>query len=335
MTTGTSARVGGGPRFRRIGRAIAVVAAILLSASAAAQSWPARPVRMIVPYTPGGGIDTVARVLAQKLTDQLGGPFVVENRPGGAGVLGTEIVARAAPDGHTLLASATEFAINPAVRAKLPYDPFRDFSHISQLASVQFILASHPSVPAKNVRDLVALAKARPGQLTYGSSGTGGGPHLAGELFQSMAGIRWTHVPFKGAAPASVAVMSGEIDFAFGATIGLLGNVRAGKLRAVAVTGPQRFMELPEVPTVAESGVAGYSATGWYGFYGPGGLAPEIVRRLYNESVRALGAADVKERLAKSGNDYVMSPPEEFTRFIRAEIAKWTKVVRDANIRIE
>lgn len=330
-----STRVCWGPRLPGILDIVVAGAALLLAAPATAQPWPARPVRMIVPYAPGGGIDTVARVLAQKLTEQVGGSFVVENRPGGAGILGAELVARAAPDGHTLLASSTEFAINPAVRPKLPYDPFKDFTHISQLASVQFILASHPSVPVRNVRDLVKLAKARPGQLTFGSSGTGGGPHLAGELFQSMAGIRWTHVPFKGAAPASVAVMSGEIDFAFGATIGLLGNVRAGKLRAVAVTGPKRFTELPEVPTVGESGVPGYSATGWYGFYGPAGLAPDIVRRLYNESVRALGAADVKERLAKSGNDYVMSPPEEFTGFIRGEIAKWAKVVREANIRVE
>lgn len=328
---------------RRLRHGVVAATAFAFAASAAAQApatgsgqgWPARPVRMIVPYAPGGGIDTVARVLAQKLSEQVGGTFVVENRPGGAGVLGAELVARAAPDGHTLLASATEFAINPSVRSKLPYDPFRDFTHISQLASVQFILASHPSVPVKNARQLVALAKARPGQLTYGSSGAGGGPHLAGELFQSMAGIRWTHVPFKGAAPASIAVMSGEIDFAFGATIGLLGNVRAGKLRAVAVTGSKRFAELPEVPTVSESGVPGYSATGWYGFYGPAGVAPQIVRRLYSESVQALGAPDVKERLAKSGNEYVMSPPEEFTGFLRAEIAKWTKVVREANIRIE
>lgn len=335
MTAGTSARGARAPRFRRFGHAVAATAAILISASSAAQTWPTRPVRMIVPYAPGGGIDTVARVLAQKLSEQVGGSFVVENRPGGAGVLGAEVVARSAPDGHTLLASATEFAINPALRSKLPYDPFRDFTHISQLASVQFILASHPSVPVKNVRELVALAKARPGELTYGSSGAGGGPHLAGELLQSMAGIRWTHVPFKGAAPASVAVMSGEIDFAFGATIGLLGNVRAGKLRAVAVTGLKRFTELPQVPTVAESGVPGYSATGWYGFYGPAGIAPDVVRRLYDESVRALGAAEVKERLAKSGNEYVMSPPAEFTSFLRAETAKWTKVVREANIRIE
>ena len=313
----------------------ALAAACALALPAAAQTWPARPVRMIIPYTPGGGVDTVVRTLAQKLTEQTGSSFVVENRPGAAGVIGAELVAKAAPDGHTVLASSTEFAINPAVRAKLPYDPLKDFAHVTQLASVQFILAGHPSVPVRNVKELVALAKARPGHLTYGSSGAGGGPHLAGVLFQSMAGIKWVHVPFKGAGPAAIAVMSGEIDFSFGATIGLLPQVQAGKLRAVAVTGLKRFAELPQVPTVAESGVPGYSATGWYGMYLPAGTPPEIVRRLYTESVRGLGAADVKERLAKGGNEYVMSPPEEFVVFLRAEIAKWTKVVKDANIKIE
>jgi tripartite-type tricarboxylate transporter receptor subunit TctC len=291
-------------------------------------------VRIIVPYSPGGGIDTVGRVLAQKLTEQIGGTFIVENRPGGVGVLGAELVARAPPDGHTLLASGNEFGINPAVR-KLPYDPFKDFTHISQLASVQFILASHPSVPVRDIRDFIALAKARPAQLTYGSSGAGGGPHLAGELLQWMAGIRWMHVPFKGAAPATIAAIGGEIDFVFAATIGLLEHVRSGRLRAVAVTGTKRFSGLPHVATVSESGVLGYSAMAWYGFYAPGGTPPELVRRLYSESARALGAPDAKERLARMGNEYVMSPPEEFVTFLHAEIAKWGKLVKEANIRIE
>jgi tripartite-type tricarboxylate transporter receptor subunit TctC len=221
------------------------------------------------------------------------------------------------------------------VRSKLPYDPFRDFAHVSQLASVQFVLAGHPSVPVKSLKQLLALARARPGVLTYGSSGTGGGPHLAGELLQSMAGIRWMHVPFKGAAPAAIAVMSGEIDFSFGATIGLLPHVQNGKLRALAVTGTQRFAGLPEVPTVAEAAVPGYSAIGWYGMYAPAGTSPELVRRIHAESVRGLGAPDVKERLARAGNDYVMSPPEEFVVFLRAEVAKWTKLVKEANLKFE
>jgi|RhiMethySRZTD1v2_1073278.scaffolds.fasta_scaffold145652_3 tripartite-type tricarboxylate transporter receptor subunit TctC len=316
-------------------RLIMCALACAVAAPLAAQTWPARPVRIVVPYTPGGGIDTVARVLAPKLAEQLGGSFVVENRPGAAGVVGAEIVARAAPDGYTLLASATEFAINPAAGRKLPYDPFRDFTHISQLASVQFILGAHPSVPARNAKELIAIAKARPGELTYGSSGTGGGPHLAGELFQLMAGIKWTHVPFKGAQPAATAVLSGEIDLAFGATIGLAAHVNSGRMRAIGVTGEKRYPGLPNVPTIAESGLPGYTAIGWYGYYGPAGMAPELVRRIYTETAKALGAPDTKEKLAKAGNEYVMSPPEEFGPFLKAETAKWGKVARAANIKFE
>ena len=326
-----------------LGHALAIAAACMVVTPAAAQppstgsaqAWPARPVRIIVAYPPGGGVDTVVRVLAQKLTGQLGGSFVVENRPGGTGVLAAELVARAAPDGYTFLASANDFATNPSIRSKLPYDPFKDFTHITQLAAVQFILASHPSVPIRNVKQLLALAKARPGQLTFGSSGTAGGPHFAGELFQSMAGIRWVHVPFKGAGPAIIGVISGEIDFVFAATIGLLGHVKAGKVRAVAVTGLKRFVGLPEVPTVAESGVPGYSATGFYGFYAPAGTSADIVRRIHAEAARALGNPEVKEKLARSGSEYVMSSPEEFVGFLRAEITKWTKVAKESNIRID
>jgi tripartite-type tricarboxylate transporter receptor subunit TctC len=301
----------------------------------AAQTWPARSIRIIVPFTPSGGVDAVARMLAQKLTEQMHGPFVVDNRPGAGGAVGAELVARAAPDGYTLLVAAAEFSINPGLRPKLPYDPFKNFAHISQLVSVQYILASHPSVPVNTAKELIALAKARPAQLTYGSSGTGSGIHLAGELFQLMSGIKWVHVPFKGAGPASIAAMSGDIDFVIAATIGLLGPVRSGRLHAVGVTGLKRFAELPHVPTIAESGVPGYNATGWYGFYAPGGTSPELVRRLYAEAKRALSNPEVREKLAQAGSEYVMSPPEEFVEFIHAEIAKWTRVAEQAGTRID
>ncbi len=309
--------------------------AFLFAGSAAAQTWPSRTVRIIVPFAPGGGIDALARTLAQKLAEQTGGSFVVDNRPGAGGVLAAELVARAKPDGYTLLVAGTELGINPATRPKLQFDALRDFTHISQLVGLQNMLASHPSVPVKNVKELIVLAKARPAQLTYGSSGTGGGPHLAGELFQSMAGIRWVHIPFKGAGPASIAVIGGEIDFMFSSTAGLAGHVRIGKLRAIAVTGPTRFAQMPEVPTIAESGVPGYSVTGWNGLCAPAGLPPELVRRLHAEAARALHNSDVMDMLARSGVEPVTSTPEEFVQFLRTEIAKWTKVVREANIRIE
>ena len=313
----------------------AQIAGMIVSALSHAQQWPSRPVRLILPYAPGGGVDIVARALAQKLTEQLGASVIVENRPGGTGIVATELVARAAPDGHTLLVSATEFSINPAVRTKLPYDPFKDFTYISQLAAVQFLLVSHPSVPVRSARQMIELAKAQPGRLTYGSSGTAGGPHLAGELFQVVSGARWTHVPFKGAGPALIGVMSGEVDFSFGSTISYMEPTRSGKVRAIAVTGVKRFAPLPEVPTVAESGVPGYNAIGWYGFYAPAGMPPDLVRRLHSETVRAFDNPDIKERLERAGNELVMSSPEEFAAFMRAEIAKWTRVVKASNMRFD
>ena len=305
------------------------------SSTSAAQAWPARAVRFMVPYTPGGGVDIVARSLALKLTEHTGASFVVENRPGGTGVVAAELVARATPDGQTLMASALEFAINPAIRPKLPYDPIKDFTQISQLASVQFLLVSHPSVPIRSARQIVEAAKAQPGKLTYGSSGTGGGPHLAGELFQVVSGARWTHVPFRGAAPAAIAVMSGEVDFSFGSTIALAEPAKSGKVRAIAVTGAKRFAQLPEVPTVAESGVPGYLAIGWYGLYGPANLPAELVRKIHADTVRAYASPDVKERLERAGNEFVMSSPEEFVIFLRAEIAKWTRVVKASKMQFD
>jgi tripartite-type tricarboxylate transporter receptor subunit TctC len=314
---------------------LAATAPFISSAPAVAQTWPARTVRIISPFPPGGGNDAVARFLAAKFPEQIGGAFVVENRGGSGGLQGTDLVAKSPPDGHTLLISSPEFSINPSMRSKMPYDTFKDFAFISQLASGQFLLASHPSVPVRSAKELIALAKGRPGQLTYSTSGAGGINHLAGELLQAMSGIRWLHIPFKGAGPAIIATMGGEVEFVFASTIGLVGPVKSGKLRGVAVTGEQRYAELPSVPTVAEAGVPGYSVTGWYGFYAPANTPPDIVRRLHEESRRALNSPDIKEKLIKAGNEPVGTPPAEFLAFVRAEYDKWAKVIKSANLKIE
>jgi tripartite-type tricarboxylate transporter receptor subunit TctC len=269
-----------------------------------------------------------------KLAEQSGQSFIVENRPGGTGVVASELVARAAPDGYTLMASALEFAINPSLR-KLPYDPFKDFTHISQLASVQMMLVSHPSVPIRTVRQIIDIAKTQPGKLTYGSSGTGGGPHLAGELFQLMSGARWTHVPFRGAAPAAIGVMSGEVDFSFGSMLALIEPVKSGRVRAIGVTGARRTTQLPNVPTLAEQGVPGYLAIGWYGFYGPANMPADLVRKIHSDAARAYASPDVKERLERAGNELVMSAPEEFAAFLKSEVVKWGRVVKESKLRAE
>jgi len=312
--------------------------ALALSASAIevhAQAWPTRPVRIIVPFAPGGGVDTVSRFLAQKLTEQLGNSFVVENRAGGGGLVGADLVAKATPDGYTLLTSAPEFSINPSVKSKMPFDALKDFAFVSQLTSGQFLLACHPSVPVRSVKELIALAKSKPGRLNYGSSGTGSINHLAGELLQSMTGIRWGHVPFKGSGPNLIGLMGGEIDFSFGSTTSLVDQARLGRVRAIAVTGPQRYAELPSVPTISESGVPGYNVTGWYGFYAPAGTPADVVRRLQSETARAFNAPEMREKLIKAGNDPVTSTPEAFEAFVKVEIAKWAKVVRDAKLTLE
>ena len=318
---------------RRIGRVLVIAVAGLFAVPAAAQTWPDRSVRVIVPFAPGGGVDTVARVVAQRLTAQMDKPFVVDNRPGAGGTIGAELAAKASPDGYTLLVSAFEMSINPTMRSKLNYDVFKDFIYISQLASANYILACHPTVPVKTVKDLIALAKARPGQLNYGSSGVGGGNHLTLELFSAMAGIRWVHVPYKGASLAITAVISGEIDCTIGSTNAVLPQVLAGRARAVGVTGTTRVEQLPDLPTIAESAIPGYVVTGWYGFYAPAGTPPDVIRRLYAETKRGLESSEAKEQLRMLGNEPVGSSPQEFLAFARAEADKWAKLVKDIGLK--
>lgn len=312
-----------------------LAAAALISASfvcttqtGLAQPYPAKPVRIIVPFPAGGGVDSIARLLAQRLFEDLRSSFIVENRVGGGGAIGTIATARAAPDGLTLLVSAPEFVINPAIRPNVGYDPLRDFTHISQLSSGQYMLVCHPSVPVKNVRELLALAKRHPSELFYGSSGVGGINHLAGELLQIRTGIRWTHVPFKGTAPAITATAGGEVAFAFGGTLSVVNLLDAGRLRAIAVTGTRRLAKFSNVPTIVESGVPGYEVTGWYGFYAPAGTSEEIVRRLHAATVQALNHPRMRENLEQSGNEPVASSPQQFAAFVHKEIEKWAPAIR-------
>jgi tripartite-type tricarboxylate transporter receptor subunit TctC len=302
---------------------------------AAAQTYPNRPIRMIVALGPGGGTDVTGRIVSQRLSEQMGVPVVVENRPGAGTVIGTEVVARAAPDGHTLMTSSPELSINPSLMSKLPYDTLKDFTAISQLTTGQYFLSTHPSVPVKNVRDLIALAKTKAGQVTYGSSGNGSANHLGGVLLQHMTGVKLVHVPYKSAAQAATALMSGEIDFMMSSTSAAISPIKSGRLRGIAVTGPKRLALTPEIPTVSESGVPGFEVTGWYMMLAPAGVPRDIITRLNGEIVKAVHSPTVKERFAALGTEPVGNSPEACGDFLRAEIAKWTKVVRAAGAKAD
>ena len=303
--------------------------------SGLAQNYPSRPIRIIVALGPGGGTDVTGRIVSQKLSEQMGVPVVVENRPGAGTVIGTEIVAKAAPDGYTLMTSSPELSINPSLHAKLPYDTLRDFSAIAQLTTGQYFLSTHPSVPVKTVKDLIALAKSKAGQVTYGSSGNGSANHLGGVLLQHMTGTRLVHVPYKSAAQSATALMSGEIDFMMSSTSAAMMPIKTGRLRAIAVTGPKRLAVTPEVPTVSESGVPGFEVTGWYMMLAPVTVPREIIARLNSEIVKAVHSPAVKDRFAALGTEPVGNSPEACSEFLRAEIAKWTKVVRAAGAKAD
>jgi tripartite-type tricarboxylate transporter receptor subunit TctC len=303
--------------------------------SAAQPVYPAKPIRIISPFAAGGGNDAFLRTLAPKLIENLKQQIVIDTRAGANGIVGTEIAARAAPDGYTLVLIPSNHAVNATLYAKLPYDSIKDFTPVSLAGSSPLVVAVHPSLPVKNLKDLIAFAKARPAQVTYGSAGVGSSGHLAGVLFDSLTGTQLTHIPYKGMSIAIVDLIGGQVSLTFGTSLSVVPQVRNGRLRALATTGAARMLALPDIPTVAESGVAGYEAGLWYGFVGPARIPADIVRRLNSEIVAVLGLPDIRERLLSQGVEARPTTAEEFARLIVADIARWAVVVKRAGLRAE
>jgi tripartite-type tricarboxylate transporter receptor subunit TctC len=316
----------------------------ILAAAAAAIALPAwaqtaRPLRLVVPYPPGGPLDRIARILAESVKDTLGA-VVVENRAGAGGNLGADHVAKAAPDGSTIVMGAVAtHAINPWLYAKMPYDPIRDFTPITRVAQVPNVLVMNTEAAARlkitSVAQLVAYAKANPGRLNYGSGGNGSAGHLAGEMFKAQAGVFAVHIPYNGAAPMQLALLAGQIDFSFDNLASAAGNIRAGKLLALAVTTPQRAAAMPDLPTVAEAGLPGVSVDTWFGFFGPAGMAPDVVQRLNRAFTTALASADVRAKLAPMMAEPAPTTPEQFAAFVKAELAKYERVVKASGAKID
>jgi tripartite-type tricarboxylate transporter receptor subunit TctC len=316
-------------------RMILCAAALLLAPVLNAQPYPSKPVRLVVPFPPGGAVDIVGRTLGAELAAALGQPFVIDNRSGAAGVIGSEFVARAAPDGYTLLAVSSGHATNPTMFPKIPYNTERDFAPVSLVASSSYMLVTHPSVPARSVRELIAFAKAHPRQLDFAGGSTGSLPHLSGELFKLMAGVQMTYVPYKGSAQVTTGVLGGEVPLMFSNMLAIMPFVQTGRLRALGVTSPKRVAGAPAVPTIAESGLPGYEVAGWYGLVAPAATPKEIVARLSAQVSAAMRAPDVVKRYSTEGADPVGSTPELFAEVITRDIAKWAKVIRAAGAKVE
>ncbi len=311
---------------------------MLMSATsvAFAQSYPNKPICLIVPYPAGGTTDILGRIIAQKLTENLGQRVVVENKPGAGGNIGAETAAKAAPDGYTILvAPVGTIAINVSLYRKIPFDPVKDLVPVTMAVANPLVLVVHPSVPAKSIRELIALAKSKPGQLNYGSGGNGTSMHLAGELFKTMAGIDMVHIPYKGSAPCITALLGGEVEMSFDQIVTSLPHAKGGKLRALAVSSPKRSQIAPDVPTFMESGLPGFEVSTWSGVFAPTGTPKEIVSRLNNEIVKILKMPDMRESLLRQGSEPVGNTTEEFAAYIKAEIAKWAKVVKDSGARVD
>lgn len=301
-----------------------------------AQAWPSKPIRMIVPFPPGGGTDFIGRVVGQRLADRLGQQVVIDNRGGANGIVGLEILKVSPPDGYTIAAVPQgPMSINPLIYSKLPYDSLRDFAPIANMVNVPLLLVTHPSLPVKNVRELIALAKKEPGKLAYSSQGAGNSGHLAAELFDSMARIKMIHVPYKGTGPANMALLAGEVQLTYSSIPTVLQHVRAGKLRALGIGNSQRIPSLSEFPTIAESGLPGYEAYAWTGMIAPANTPKDIIARINREIVQIIKQKDVADQLLKEGMVPTPSTAEEFGAYIKTEIEKWGPVVKQANIRAE
>jgi len=317
-------------------RALAALALAVPSALAFAQAYPNKTIRLVLPYPPGGGSDTIARPLVQKLSESLGQQVIVDNRGGAGGNVGMEQVARAAPDGYTLvLALTAQLAVNPALFRKLPYDPVKDYEPVIFLGNGAYLLTVHPSLPARNVKELIALAKARPGQITYASSGNGSGAHLCTELLNLMAGIKLVHIPYKGGGPALVDLLAGQVQILFATPVASTQHIQSGRIRALAVSTAKRTVGLPDLPTVAEAGVPGYDSGVWYGVLAPAGTPREIINKLNGELNRVLNQPDYRNLLVQNGIDPAGGPPEELSKFIKSELVKWAKVVKDARVTVD
>ena len=312
---------------------LVVLSGIALSAPVAAQTYPQKPVRFIIPLAPGGSVDIAARLLAQELSVTLGQQVTADNRAGGGGNIGAELAARAAPDGYTIvMGSSSNFGVNPSLYRNLPFDPIKDFEPVSLVSLAPNTLVVHPSIPARNVKELVALAKARPGSLNFASSGTGGSPHLAGELFKMVTETNVTHIAYKGTGQAMNDMLSGQVQMSFGTALALLPQIKAGKLRALAVTVRKRVSALPDVPTMAESGYPGIETTAWNGVLAPAKTPGAIISRLNGDIARILSTPDMRQRFEAQGAEATPSSPAEFGQFIHDEIEKWGKVVKAAGL---
>ena len=318
-------------------RTILIFVLLALSGlAAAADSYPTRPVRLIAPFSAGGGVDIVARYLALKLTEKWGQQVVVDNRTGATGIIGTEIAAHSPPDGYTLiLGNAATHAVNVSLFKKLPYDAVKDFAPVTLIGRVPEMLVVHPALPAANVRELIALAKAKPGELAFGSAGAGSPPHLAGELFQFLAKVKLVHVPYKGSAPALADLIGGQISMYFSNILSAVPFVKSGRLRGLGVTSEKRSVVAPEIPTIAESGLPGYEDYNWYGILAPKGTPKAIVTQLHADIVAVVRGRDMEERLTKDGAEVIASTPDEFARFIREEIDRYARIVKASGLRAE